>query len=65
MKRKMEFEEFANAVVENISERLPESFQTAKISLQMVMKNNDLRLTGLTIRRPTLRSTSRRPPTPT
>lgn len=51
MKRKMEFEEFANAVVENISERLPESFQTAKISLQMVMKNNDLRLTGLTIRR--------------
>lgn len=51
MKEKMGFEEFKNAVVTGIMTWLPESFQNAQISLQMVMKNNNLKLTGLTIRK--------------
>ena len=47
---KMRFEEFKNEVVGKIREFLPESFASADVSLQMVRKNNDLQLTGLTIR---------------
>lgn len=47
---KMKFEEFTNAVVEKIREYLPESFANANVELQTVMKNNDLKLTGLLIR---------------
>ena len=50
MKEKMKFEEFKNEVVSKIREFLPESFATADVSLQMVRKNNDLQLTGLTIK---------------
>ncbi len=44
------FDEFANEVVEKVQEFLPESFGQAEISLQVVCKNNDVRLTGLTIK---------------
>ncbi|MCR5746909.1 MAG: DUF5688 family protein [Lachnospiraceae bacterium] len=47
---KMRFEQFTNAVVEKIREYLPESFANAVVDLQTVVKNNDLKLTGLTIR---------------
>lgn len=47
---KMRFEEFKNEVVGKIKEFLPESFASADVSLQVVRKNNDLQLTGLTIR---------------
>ena len=50
MKEKMRFEEFKKVVVEEIKEWLPERFKTAHVSLQMVTKNNNLKLTGLTIR---------------
>lgn len=49
MKEKMRFEEFKVAVVDGIREWLPEQFATAHVSLQVVTKNNDLQLTGLTI----------------
>lgn len=48
---KMRFEEFTKAVVEKIREYLPETFAGASVELHTVVKNNDLRLTGLTIRR--------------
>ncbi len=47
---KMSFDVFAKAVVEKIREYLPESFANASVELQTVVKNNDLKLTGLTIR---------------
>lgn len=47
---KMRFEEFTKAVVEKIREYLPETFAEANVELQTVVKNNDLKLTGLTIR---------------
>lgn len=50
MKDVRSFEEFKNEVVGKIREFLPESFASAEISLQVVRKNNDLQLTGLTIR---------------
>ena len=50
MKEKMMFDEFKNEVVGKIREFLPESFAAAEVSLQVVRKNNDLQLTGLTIR---------------
>ena len=46
---KMRFEEFKDAVVKGIKEWLPESFAGAHVSLQVVTKNNDVKLTGLTI----------------
>lgn len=49
MKEKMRFEEFKVAVLDGIREWLPEQFATAHISLQVVTKNNNLKLTGLTI----------------
>lgn len=50
MKEVRSFEEFKNEVVGKIREFLPESFASADVSLQVVRKNNDLQLTGLTIR---------------
>lgn len=47
---KMKFDEFAKEVVEKIREYLPETFANARVELQTVLKNNDLRLTGLSIR---------------
>ncbi len=47
---KMRFEEFINAVVEKIREYLPLSFANASVELNTVTKNNDMKLTGLTIR---------------
>lgn len=48
--KKMEFSDFTEAVVEKIRGYLPESFADASVELSTVTKNNDLRLTGLTIR---------------
>lgn len=47
---KMSFDVFTKAVVEKIREYLPESFANASVELQTIVKNNDLKLTGLTIR---------------
>lgn len=49
MKEVKNFEEFKVAVVDGIREWLPEQFATAHVSIQVVTKNNDLKLTGLTI----------------
>lgn len=46
---KMKFDEFKDAVVGKIREYLPETFANADVRLQVVTKNNDLQLTGLTI----------------
>lgn len=46
----MRFEEFANVVVEKIRDYLPETFAEASVELKTVMKNNDLKLTGIIIR---------------
>jgi len=47
---KFSFDEFKNEIVDKIREFLPETFKDAEVSLQIVTKNNDLQLTGLTIR---------------
>lgn len=47
---KMKFDEFKDAVVGKIREYLPETFANANVRLQVVTKNNDLQLTGLTIK---------------
>ncbi len=47
---KMKFDEFKDAVVGKIREYLPETFANADVRLQVVTKNNDLQLTGLTIK---------------
>ena len=46
---KMRFEEFTDAVVSKIREYLPVSFATASVDLQTIIKNNDVKLTGLVI----------------
>ena len=46
----MRFSEFTTEVVNKIKEFLPESFANASVELQTVTKNNDLKLTGLSIR---------------
>lgn len=48
--KKLEFNEFAGEIVGGIREYLPESYCDAHITLNKVVKNNDLRLTGLAIR---------------
>lgn len=48
----MGFEEFKNLVKESIIQWLPERFQEATISFQVVTKNNNLRLTGMNIMLP-------------
>ena len=47
---KIKFEEFTQVVVDKIREFLPETFANAEVELQTVIKNNDLKLTGLLIR---------------
>lgn len=47
---KMLFEEFTSEVAGKIREYLPTSFSNAEIDLRIVTKNNDKRLTGLTIK---------------
>lgn len=46
---RMKFEEFSNLVAERVKEFLPEQFEKASVSLQVVTKANDVKLTGLTI----------------
>lgn len=46
----MKFEEFKAVVVEKIREYLPISFAIADVEVQTVIKNNDLKLSGLTIK---------------
>jgi hypothetical protein len=46
----MLFEEFTNEVAGKIREYLPTSFSNAEIDLKIVTKNNDKRLTGLSIK---------------
>lgn len=47
--KRMQFDEFSNLVVERVKEFLPEQFKKANVSLQVVTKANDVKLTGLTI----------------
>lgn len=47
--KKMQFDEFSNLVVERVKEFLPKQFEKANVSLQVVTKANDVKLTGLTI----------------
>lgn len=47
--KRMQFDEFSNLVVERVKDFLPEEFEKASISLQVVTKANDVKLTGLTI----------------
>ncbi len=47
---KMGFEDFATAVVDRIRDFLPQDYANANVELRTVTKNNDMRLTGLTIR---------------
>ncbi len=44
---KMTFEQFTDAVVNNIKDNLPEGFADAAVELQTVTKNNDHKLTGI------------------
>ena len=46
----MDFEEFRNNVMENIKDYLPERYENASVSLQEVIKNNDMQLTGLMVK---------------
>lgn len=48
---KMSFDEFKDAVVGRVLEFLPESFEGSEVSLNVVTKPNDVKLTGLTIRK--------------
>ena len=47
---KMEFTEFTKAVAGQIREFLPERFSDADVELKVVTKNNNVKLTGLTIK---------------
>ncbi len=47
---KLTFDLFKQYVVENIKDFLPESFENFKVSVHEVIKNNDTKLSGLTIR---------------
>ena len=47
----LNYEEFKDAVASRIKEFLPDSYQDATISIVSVLKNNSLRLDGLTVRR--------------
>ena len=48
----MNFDEFKQEVVGRIKEFLPEKYEDAKVSLQDVMKNNDTKLSAVTIQLP-------------
>ena len=47
---RMRFEQFTDTVVSNIKDYLPGGFADASVEVQTVTKNNDHKLTGLTIR---------------
>jgi hypothetical protein len=47
---KMMFEEFVKEMAAKVKEFLPESFGDADVSVQVVTKNNDLKLTGITVK---------------
>ena len=46
----MDFEQFKEEVKENIKDFLPERYENANVSINEVIKNNDTKLYGLTIR---------------
>ena len=46
----MKFENFTKEIVDKVKEFLPEAYADADVRLQLVNKNNGLKLTGLTIR---------------
>lgn len=46
----MTFEEFKETIVADIKEFLPDRYENADISIQTVMKNNDVKLDAITIR---------------
>lgn len=48
---KMSFEEFKQAIVDGVKGFLPENFDLGEIKLSVVTKNNNMKLTGLTIMR--------------
>lgn len=48
---KMNFEEFKQAIVDGVKGFLPENFDLGEIKLSVVTKNNNMKLTGLTIMR--------------
>lgn len=47
---KMEFNEFTSEVAGKIREFLPDRFSDASVDLKVILKNNDHKLTGLTIK---------------
>ena len=47
----MNFKEFQNYIRDNIKEYLPGSYENADISFSEQIRNNDIHLTGITIRR--------------
>lgn len=51
MRRKMNFEEFKNAVMNSIKNWLPDTFGSSEVSVSVVTKNNDVKLTGLLIKK--------------
>lgn len=46
------YSEFMEYIKENVTDYLPERFEEAEISIQQVVKNNDVVLDGLSIRNP-------------
>ena len=44
------YSEFMEYIKENVTDYLPERFESAEISIQQVVKNNDVVLDGLSIR---------------
>ena len=48
---KMSFDDFKGVVVDRVLDYLPESFKGAEVSLNVITKPNDVKLTGLTIRK--------------
>ena len=48
----MIFNEFTEEITKKIKEFLPDSYKEATVKIDMVMKNNDLKLTGISICKP-------------
>ncbi len=46
----MSFEEFKGSVADSIKNHLPEKYEDAEISISTVTKNNDTKLTGITLK---------------
>ena len=45
----LDFEKFKDYIVENITEYLPQQYEDARISIDKIVKNNDMVLDGLHI----------------